>query len=278
MAIILIYMTTPTNRSEDHLIDKTFLELRKIVKTQGKYVMRKLFLDYVTGPYQEKVVPACIICGTHDNITKEHVLPRWIYDNNPRYSFKILVNELNQDFIKATVPACCRCNSELLNNVERYIQQTLSTVDFTSREYSRQEISNIIRWLEIIDYKFHVWQIIAKFIRHKKIHYVSDIADFSIAFMKEGSIRAITSKTRLALKRVATKNKAERINSLFACKTIEKKFAYFHSYGNFVQVQIPSYDKMFFYFIQKKHRSNKTAIKEAVKIINQAIYSHPTPY
>src|SRR5215218_5329485 len=138
-------------------IDESFLEIRKIVRTQGKHAMRKLFDDHLTGLITKKWVASCFLCGSQKNITKEHILPKWVFESNDKHSFISDVNQLNQSYIRATIPACLRCNSVLLNNVEKYIQKTLSEVNLKTRYYSENEWENIIRWLEIIDYKFQVW-------------------------------------------------------------------------------------------------------------------------
>jgi len=251
-------------------IDKTFLELRKIVRTHGKYVMSKLFDDYVTGLITKKRIPSCILCGTEENITKEHILPKWVFESDSKHFFISDVNQLSQHYIRATLPACRSCNTNLLNSIERYIQKTLSQVDLKSQYYSSEEWENIIRWLEIIDYKFQVWDITTNFLKHKKSHYIPDLADFSIAFMRDLSVRSVTSKTRLSLKRLGTKNKKDRANSLIVGKTIKKTFHYFHTSGQFIHLELPTYNKAFFYFVEKKHKSDKAALKEAMKIIKSA--------
>jgi hypothetical protein len=252
------------------VVDKSFLEIRKLVRTQGKHVMQKLFDDYLTGPISKKRIPSCFLCGSEKNITKEHILPKWVFESNSKHYFISDVNQLNQSYIKATVPACVHCNSVLLNNIERYIQKTLSEVDLIARYYSPDEWENIIRWLEIIDYKFQIWDLRSNFIKHKKHHYIPDLADFSIAFMRDMSVRSVTSKTRLALKRVGTKNKTHRANSLIVGRTIKKTFHYFHNSGQFMHLELPTYNKGFFYFFEKKHKTDKAALKESTKIIKFA--------
>ena len=252
------------------LIDQSFLELRKIVRTRGKYVMGKLFDDYLTGLITKKRIPSCFLCGVEKNITKEHILPKWVFQGDSKHFFTTDVNQLNQHYIRATLPACNRCNSELLNSIERYIQKTLSEVDLKNRYYSANEWENIIRWLEIIDYKFQIWDIMTDFLKHKKSHYMPDLADFSIAFMRDFAVRSVTSKTRLALKRIGTKSKTHRANSLIVGKTKKKTFHYFHTLGQFMHLELPTYNKGFFYFFAKQHKSDKAALKEAIKIIKFA--------
>jgi hypothetical protein len=154
----------------------------------------------------------------------------------------------------------------LLNNVEKYIQKTLSEVNLKTRYYSEDEWENVIRWLEIIDYKFQVWDLRCNFVRHKKSHYIPDFADFSIAFMRDLSVRSVTTKTRLALKRVGTKDKRGRANSLIVGRTIKKTFHYFHTSGQFMHLELPTYNKGFFYFFEKEFKSDKITLKEAQEI------------
>lgn len=250
-------------------IDLNFLELRKIVRTHGKYVMRRLFDDYELAPIEKKVTPSCFLCGTEENITKEHVLPRWVFESNSNHSFVTASNKQSKTFIRATIPACRRCNSELLNGIEQYIQKTLAYVDLKATFYSAEDWDNIIRWLEIIDFKFQVWKIMTKFTRHKNLDYIPGFAHFSVAFMQDLSYRNMTTNARRALRRIGTKDKKERVNSLMIASTIQKTFYYLHSNGNFLHLEIPTYNKFFFYFFEKKFRSNKTTIKKAMEIIHR---------
>ena len=249
-------------------VEEKFLKLRIIARKHGKHVMNKLFDDYVTGLFTNKIITSCILCGAEENLTKEHVLPKWVFESNAKHSFTTDINQLSQTYISATLPACRNCNSDLLNSIERYIQKTLSQVDLEKRYYSPEEWENIIRWLEIIDFKFQVWDITTKFLAHKKAGYIPALADFSIAFMRDMSIRSVTSKSRLALKRIATKDKGKRLNSLIVGRTIKKTFHYFHKSGQFIHLEIPTYNKAFFYFYEKEFKTDKTAKKEAMKIIN----------
>jgi len=233
--------------------------------------MQKLFDDYITGPITKKLIPSCILCGVKENLTKEHVLPKWIFESNANHFFTTDINQLSKAYISATLPACRNCNSVLLNNIERYIQNTLSEVDLQNRYYTPEEWENVIRWLEIIDFKFQVFDITTKFLAHRKAGYIPAITDISIAVMREMSIRSVRSKCRLALKRIATKDKSKRSNSLIVGRTIKKTFHYFHTSGQFLHLEIPVYNKGFFYFYEKEFKNSRTIKKEAMEII-KAVY------
>jgi hypothetical protein len=248
-------------------IDEKFLRLRKTVRKHGKYVMNKLFDDYVTGPITKKIIPSCILCGTEENLTKEHVLPKWVFESNAKHFFTTDVNQLSKAYISATLPACRNCNSDILNSIERYIQKTLSQVDLQRRYYTPGEWENVIRWLEIIDFKFQVLDITTKFLAHKKAGYIPALSDFSIAIMRDMSVRTVTSKCRFALKRIASKDKSKRSSSLIVGRTIKKTFHYFHTSGQFLHLEIPKYNKAFFYFYEKEFKNDRVTKKEALKII-----------
>lgn len=250
-------------------IEESFLRLRKIVREEGKYVMGKLIDEYITGPISKKATRSCFLCGTEKNITREHVLPKWVFESNSRRFFTTDINQLPQSYIGATIPACLSCNSDLLNTIERYIQKILSEVDLRNRYYSAEEWDNIIRWLEIIDFKFQVLDISKKFLAHKKAGYIPALADYSIALIRDTSVRSVTSKCRLAFKRMATKDKSNRSNALIVGRTKQETFHYFHTSGQFVHLEIPTYNKAFFYFYEKEFLNDKTTKKEALKIIGK---------
>jgi hypothetical protein len=258
------------NRKKQMAIKVKSLEIRTIARKNGKDVMRKLFDDYLTGFIDKKLIPSCIFCGSETNLTKEHVLPKWVFESNAKHFFTTDVNELKQHYIKTTIPLCSKCNSELFNSLERYIQKALSEVDLKKKYYSTEEWGNIIRWFEIIDFKFQVLDIITKFKAHKKAGHIPFLADFSIAFMRDMSIRSVTSKARLSLKRISTKDKSKMVNSLIVGTTKNKTFHYFHKSGEFIYLEIPSYNKVFFYFYQKEFKNSTTAKRQALKIIKDA--------
>lgn len=248
-------------------IENKLLNLRIIARSQGKYVMNKLFDDYLTGLITKRVVSSCILCGSEENLTKEHVLPRWVFQRNSNYTFKTDVNQLSQTYIGATLPFCMKCNNDILNGLEQYIQKSFSKVNLKTTFYSSDQWINIIRWLETIDFKFQVLDIITKFKAHKEAGYIPALADFSIAFMRDMSIRSVTSKARSSLKRISTKNKSKMFNSLIVGTTKVKTFHYFHKSGEFIYLEIPTYNKCFFYFFQQEFKNGKDAEQEAMRII-----------
>lgn len=250
------------------------LQLRLIARNNSKFVMNKLFDDYLVGPFNKEINISCLLCGSDSNLTKEHVLPKWVFENDPKSTFTTDVNGLSQKYIKTTLPMCSNCNSVVLNNLERYVQKVLSQVDLETRFYSPENLSNIIRWLETIDYKFQLIDITTKFRSHKEAGYIPYLADFSIAEIRDFSIRSIKSKARLALKRISTKDKSKMANSLIVGKTKNKNFHYFHKSGQFIYLETPKYNKVFFYFYEREFKDSKNAEKEAMKIIKSVYHEN----
>lgn len=247
--------------------DDTLLQLRLIARKKGKDVMNKLFEDYITGHFDKEITNSCVLCGAESNLTKEHVLPKWVFENDPSRTFTTDVNKLPQKYIGTTLPMCSTCNTDILNTLELNIQKTLSEVDLKTKYYSSEDWDNIIRWLETIDFKFQLMDISTKFRAHKEAGYIPFLADFSIAEMRDSSIGTIKSKARLSLKRISTKDKGKRANSLIVGTTKVKTFNYFHRSGQFIHLEIPKYNKAFFYFFEREFKDDEKTKKEAMKII-----------
>jgi hypothetical protein len=53
-------------------------------------------------------------------------------------------------------------------------------------------------------------------------------------------------------------------------RTIKKSFHYLHTSGQFIHLEIPTYNKAFFYFYEREFRNDEAALKEATKIIKWA--------
>jgi len=250
-------------------IDSKLLEIRKIARERGSYVMRKLFDDYLTGYIDKVRIPSCSFCGSEENLTKEHIIPKWVFESDSHSSFNSDVNQLDQSFIKATIPLCSKCNSDLFNSIERKVKKMVTEVDLNITGYSPEDWIILIRWLEIIDFKFQVWDLRTDFKKHKKSDYIPSLANFSIAFMRDFSIRKITKQTRQSLKRIATKDKSNRISNLLVGTTKNKGFNYFHTSGEFIFIEIPAYNKLFFHFYEKEFKNENQVSREAMKIISE---------
>lgn len=130
------------------------LLLRKTIKANQSIIMRGIKNEYynLNGSRQR----FCMFCGTKNNLTKEHVLPRWTFEKCTKKDFIISLNGLRQTYNTTTIPACTTCNGVYLNSLEKAIIKSISEIDLKNSFFIDEELQNIIRWLEIIDYKFQV--------------------------------------------------------------------------------------------------------------------------
>lgn len=253
-------------------LNYTLKLIRSIARNEGPVVLRKLFHIHFRSNSTE-YSDFCLLCGSESNITREHVLPRWVFENNPNHFFVTDVNQLPHKYIEATVPMCRFCNNEILNKIETYVQKTISKVDLEKVYYSPEEWENIIRWLEIIDFKFQLLDVLKKFKAHKTKGFFPGFSEISIAEMRYiFSIRKIQSNLRSSLKRISQKNKSNRAASLIVGKTKIKTFNYFHTSGDFIHLEIPKYNKAFFYFFERSYKSDVGAKRAATRII-KSVYS-----
>lgn len=58
------------------MIDKRLVELRKRVRSSRKIVVDTILEDHSAN--------ICIVCGATDDLTKEHVVPKWAFDYNQK--------------------------------------------------------------------------------------------------------------------------------------------------------------------------------------------------
>src|SRR5690606_36636396 len=115
------------------------------------------------------------------------------------------------------IPVCANCNNNLLGNIERYIISLFEDIDLTKEFFSSEEIQNIIRWLEIIEYKFQLHGIRRKFIKSKNSQYIEYLRDIPLSIMRSDidySPNVTIAQIRLAQKRVTQKSKFKNQSSL----------------------------------------------------------------
>jgi hypothetical protein len=213
----------------------------------------------------------CVFCNSPKLITKEHVIPRWAFEKSTEKFFTTDVNGSNQTYNKTTVPACASCNNDWLGHMESYIIDLFQNKDWDKVFFSDPEIQNIIRWLEIIEYKFHVLEIRKKFISSNLGGFIPYLADFPLSVMrasKDYSPSKVVSEIRLSRKRITIKSKSRNINSLVVFKTKNKHFSFFHNMNEFIFLEIPQYKIALFYFYNKTFYTDLAAYTEAMGIIN----------
>jgi hypothetical protein len=246
--------------------------LRTGLKNSSKSIIKNLVENHIQGNKRVAPLPEiCMFCSSPNNLTKEHVLSRWVFDNSSKKFFTTDINGFNQTYIKTTIPVCSTCNSDILNSLEKYIQKIFEHRDIKISPFSLEELENIIRWLEIIDYKFQILNVRRKFKASKKVGYISYLANFPLSVLRKSIDyspgKAIT-EIRRSQKRVSTKSKKKNINSLVTFKTKNKEFHFFHDMDDFIFLELPKQQIAVFYFYKKMFDNELSAYEDAMKIIN----------
>ncbi|MFD2871983.1 hypothetical protein ACFS5N_05855 [Mucilaginibacter ximonensis] len=238
-------------------------------------------MDYIDRNYiwrenDKAVTPSkdliCMFCGNGQLITKEHIIPRWIFAKDTKAFFTITLNGLDQTYNKATIPACQQCNSDLLNDLERLIQNLFTNRDVSANPFEWEEIQEIIRWLELIDYKFQIYNITRRFKVSKeagKIDYLMDFPLYMLLPNKDYTPFQVLSAIRRSLKRLSVAGKYDHVNSLVVFKTTNKGFHFFHTIDEFIFLELPQYQIAVFYFFKKEFSTVKEAFDEAMSIIKK---------
>jgi hypothetical protein len=259
-------------------IDQKLKLFRTTIRQNSKRIIDSIINDFVIRENgKAKSVnhfDICMFCGSSQKITKEHVIPRWLINGDTRRKFATNINGISQTYNKTTIPACSTCNTDLLNSIEKYVNRLFTKTDLKKSFFETQEIDNIIRWLEIIEYKFQVLNIRRKFITPKGNDFILYLADFPISMLrsnKDYSPSKVVFEIRQSLKRLSIKRKNQATNSLIVLKTSNHSFHFFHTMNEFIFIELPVHNIAIFYFFNKKFETAKEGYIEAMKTI-EAVY------
>lgn len=250
--------------------------LRITCRSSSKIIVDHIIKNYIQREnniaVKQKELDICMFCGSMAKITKEHVLPRWTFDNCSKRFFKTNINGITQHYNKTTIPACAICNNDILASLEKYIIKIFAEVDLNYSHFSYEELQNIIRWLEIIDYKFQVLDNRRKFQKSAVAGYIPYLADFPLSMLrmdKEYTIYSVITELRRSQKRITIKNKAKHVNSLIIFKTRNSDFHFFYEMDDFIFIELSTYGISIFYFYKATFEKIEDAYNEAMKLINK---------
>lgn len=204
-------------------------------------------------------------------------MPKWTFENCTEKFFVTGINGSEQTYNKTTIPVCANCNNNLLGSIESYIISIFNDTDLSNSSFSNEQLQNIIRWLEIIEYKFQLLEIRRKFIKAKSSDYIEYLRDIPVSIMRANidySPSKALAQIRTAQKRVTEKSKVGNLNSLVLFKTKNESFYFFHHYLNdFIFLELPKFGIALFYFYSQKFENVKVAKDEAMKIITDVYNS-----
>lgn len=245
------------------MLESRLVILRKKIRLGQKTVTSNLIKNH-----QAQI---CIICGSLNDLTKEHVVPKWTFENNPDKHFITDVNGIGQTYNKTTVPACYHCNSYVLGALEDSLNKLFRAIDLDHDGFSNRQKEHIILWLELIDYKFQVLNLRRKLMKPKSGPYIPYLANLPVSILQKIDLSPskIFSTLRKSLHRLSVKKKISNINSLVVFKTSNKSFHFFHKSDEFIFLEMPSHGCAFFHFFKKEFSTHADAHKEAMQIIKK---------
>jgi hypothetical protein len=216
-------------------------------------------------------IQMCIFCSKRNDLTVEHVLPRWTFGHSEKKNFSTSINGLSQSYMKTTVPACRECNSELLGKLEDTIERQLSLFKGDFSIYSPEFLEKLILWLQIIEYKFQVLDLRRRFLRLVDGQYLHGLANIPIAMMPaDNSPSRVFTNLRFALRQISKKSKIIYLNSLVAYKTSNESFHFYHRTNQFVFMELPQKQIAFVFFFSRRFRTKKAASNAAQEVLKIA--------
>lgn len=252
------------------MTDDLFKLLRKNFRLNGKLVIDHIKRNHFDPWNIAEEEDICIFCGSDNKLTKEHVLPKWVFQNDPNRYFVTKINDSSQTFIQTAIPTCEKCNNDTLSKIENYIVALFRDTDLSSDYYEYDDSLKIIRWLEIIEYKFHVLNFRRKFRKKKNEDYIPTFRDVPMSVMRLNialSPYKALSQLRKSQARIQRKEKDSRYYSLVFWKNKNFQSLFFHKMDEHIYFEFPEYQMALFYFFNKEFKSNFDAEEEAKGII-----------
>ena len=251
-------------------IDKSFQSLRVNLRKQGPKITEDVFFRF--HPITEKKpVERCVFCGSTSKLTREHVIPRWVFEKDVNLRFISGVNMQTQTYNKAVIPACAKCNNSVLGIIEKEIKQTITQYIFI-KEHEEQAAANVMRWLELLDYKGQVYDCRRLYLKYATNKYDSSWGIFPLAMMRhfiELKPLAPFDYLRNSQRRITIKEKVKRINSLVIFRPKKPHFNFFVKPTEYIYISFPLTNIAFFYFFKTNFLNYSDAIKKALYIIKR---------
>ncbi|MAD03405.1 MAG: hypothetical protein CMK65_07280 [Pseudoalteromonas sp.] len=252
-------------------LNNKLVEFRKKIRANRKHVIDSIIEDHT--------INMCVFCGEVNDLTREHVIPQWVYERCNIRTFITKTNNNAQTYNKTTVPACRDCNNNILGELERHLKHKFEAIDLRHEYFSDDDIDKIILWLETLEYKFHVLDLRRKLNKVQGSDYIPYIGPMPIAMFQgpmDQSPSKVFSNLRNALKTLSVKSKNSRHNSLCIIRTTNPDFNFFHSTNNFIFIELARYNVAFFFFYKQEFVSASEAFAQAQKIIKNEYKSTGT--
>jgi hypothetical protein len=152
------------------------------------------------------------------------------------------------------------------------MQQLFTNRDVAADPFGWGETQEIIRWLELIDYKFQIYNITRRFKASKKVGKIPYLMDFPLYMLlpnKDYTPFQVLSAIRRSLKRLSVFQKYDHLNSLVVFRTSNKGYHFFHTIDDFIFLELPQHQIAFFYFFKEEFETTTAAHDKAMEIIKK---------
>ena len=245
-------------------IQLKLVEFRKKLRENKRRVADSIIADHSAE--------ICIFCGSQDELTREHVIPQWVYNRCTKRTFETTTNGIFQTYNKTTLPACKDCNPNILGGLERHLKHEFERVDVRHQWFPQETLELIILWLETLEYKFQVLDLRRNLNKVKGAEYIPFIGKMPIAMFQgpsDTSPAKVFSNLRSALYALSVKSKANRLNSLCIMHTTNHDFHFFHSTNNFIFIELAEFGIAFFYFYKQSFDNSNLAREAAMGIVQE---------
>lgn len=195
--------------------------------------------------FYTKEKDSCILCGTKENITKEHLLPKWTFEKDIKKSFYISPDDTLYSYRLSYLPCCKNCNCHILGNFEQCIKELFNRKE---KEYSLEEKKDIIFWIKYLDFKFKVFGI------EKACHSSKKNKSHSGLFNREKNNHSDFIKELL--------REIENSDSLIISEANQKNFDFFYWKNHYFSMTLPQCNISIFYFFTNKIENIENFCKE----------------
>jgi hypothetical protein len=242
---------------------------------------RRKVVDFISVNYVERAdgrskdfkgPGICFFCGSDRNITREHVIPRWAFDRDPGRWFTTMINGLRQSYEQSTVPCCGKCNSAILNEIEKNVNGIFTDRDVTTNPLSDAEMEAVIAWFELIDYKFQVISVTRRFVAYKESGFIRFLSDFPISVLDPAfdySPAKVLKTLRATMRQMGVRSKIKRLNSLIVFKTHNPSFYFFNKLNDFIYLEMPHKGVALLYFFTRQFDTVEAARDAALEKIKE---------
>lgn len=216
-------------------------------------------------------IDICFFCGSVDGLTKEHVIPQWVFDEKKEVGFfNNAANDQPQKYIQSTIPACERCNNVLLSCIEGYVKSLLEERE--GGAYSESELDVIIWWLQSIEFKLQVLDLRRDFLKHKNGPFIPFLKDIPLGIMRNHASNEpyeILREVRAARRDLIKKKKSRKRNSLVVFETTNQSMHFFHKTSQFIFLEMPQVGIAFFFFFHDEFPAARDAYDKAMDLIKK---------